>query len=87
MDPGTPQRFVRVDVSYPGRRSLVEQSGLHGGPSAREGIFQGARGERPLERLAPEAPRGEIPIEITGLEELPRAEAANVAVGDVRSVV
>ena len=45
----------------------------------------GAR-ERAAERLDAE-PFVEVGLELSGLEQLPRAEAAHVAVGDVRSVV
>ena len=47
---------------------------------------EAARGERAAERLDAE-PLVEVRVELAGLEQQPRAEAAHVAVGDVRSVV
>ena len=44
------------------------------------------RAERRIERLGPDA-RVEIRIELPGLEQEPGAEAPDVAVGDVRSIV
>ena len=48
---------------------------------------QRARREAALERLAAEAPRREVVLELARLEQRPRSEPAHVAIGDVRSVV
>ena len=48
---------------------------------------QGARREAALERLAAEAPRREVVLELARLEQRPRSEPAYIAIGDIRSVV
>src|SRR5207302_65352 len=76
-----PQGLVDVDVPQAGDRSLVEQRRLDGSPPSFEPLCEPARREGALERLAAEA-RGEVWIELGGLEELPRTEAAHISIRD-----
>jgi hypothetical protein len=54
---------------------------------ADERSLEGAHGELPLQGLATQPPGREVRVELSRLEQLPGAEAPDIAVGDVRSVV
>ena len=82
MDPGAPERLVRVDVPDPGHAALVEQERLDRRPAALRDPRQPCGAEGRSERLGPEA-RGEVRTEVPLVEELPGAEAANVAIRDL----
>jgi hypothetical protein len=86
VDLRPPQRFVDVDVSQPGDRSLIKERGLDRCAATLELLRESSRRERSLERLDPES-LFEVRPELARLEQLPRAEAADVAIRDVRSVV
>ena len=86
MDPRAPERLVDVDVPHPGERALVEQRRLHRRPPPAEAFAEPGGGEERVERLVAET-RGKVRVDLARLEQLPRAEAADVAVRDVRSVV
>jgi hypothetical protein len=86
MELRPPQRFVDVDVAEPGDRSLIEKRSLDRRATAFESLPEAARCERPLERLDAQS-FFEVQLELTGLEQLPRAEPADVSIGDIRSVV
>jgi hypothetical protein len=81
-----PQRFVDVDVPQPGDRSLIEECGLDRRAAALELLCESSSREGSLERLDPES-LFEVGLKLAGLEELPRAETANVPIRDIRSVV
>jgi len=81
-----PQRFVDVDVPEPGDRSLIEERSLDRRATAFESLPEPARREGPLERLDAES-LFEVRLELAGLEQLPRAEPANISISDIRSVV
>jgi hypothetical protein len=81
-----PQRFVDVDVPEPGDRSLIEERSLDRRAAAFESLSEPARCERPLERLDAQS-FFEVRLELTGLEQLPRAEPADVSICDIRFVV
>ena len=83
MDARAPERLVDVDVPQAGERALVEQRGLDRRAPLREPLAEPRRGEERVERLVAE-PRREVRLELARLEQQPRAEAAHVAVGDVR---
>src|SRR5688572_18500878 len=87
MDPRVPERLVRIDVPDPRRRPLVEQRRLDRRAAPGERPPQALCREAAVERLAAETPRGEVLVQLAGLEELPGPEAANVPVDDVRPVV
>jgi hypothetical protein len=70
-----------------GRRTLVEEGGLDGRTAARERFRQGVGRVAALERLAAEAPRCEVVLELARFEQRPRSKPAHVAIGDVRAVV
>jgi len=86
VDLRPPQRFVDIDVPEPGHRSLIEKRSLDRGAAAFELPTEPSRRERPFERLDPES-LFEVRLELAGLEQLPGAEPANVAIRDIRSVV
>jgi hypothetical protein len=86
MDRRAPERFVDVDVPHPGKRSLVEQRGLDRRAPSLESLSEAASRERPSEWLRPD-PRHEVGLELLVVNDEPCAEASNVAVNDVRSVV
>src|SRR6185437_3336556 len=86
MDLRAPQRLVDVDVAEPCHGALVEQGRLDRGAAPCQALGEAARGERAAERFHAE-PRVEVGLELSGLEQLPGAEAAHVAVGDIGSVV
>ena len=85
VQPRVPERLVDVDVPEPGDGALVEQRGLERGSPAGEPLAERLRGE-PAERLLPHL-RGQVRLELAGLEQQPRAEAAHVAVDDPGAVV
>ncbi len=86
MDPRPPERLVGVDVPDARDRALIEDRRLDRRAPARELSREvlGLVGRR--ERLPPD-PRVDVGVHFGRLEQEPRAEAADVAVGDVRSVV
>jgi hypothetical protein len=86
VDARPPERLVDVDVPHAGERALVEERSLDRRAAAGETGGKRACGERARERLRAEA-SCEVRLELAGLDEQPRAEPADVAVGDVRSVV
>src|SRR6185436_4099404 len=86
MELRAPQRLVGVDVPEPGDGALVEERGLERRASPDEAVAEDAGGEALLERLRAEAD-GEIRLDLVRFEQQPRAEAADVPVRDVRSVV
>jgi len=81
-----PQRLVDIDVPEPRDRPLIEERGLDRCAAAFEPLPEPARCERALERLHAE-PLFEVRVELAGFEQLPRAESADVAIRDVRTVV
>ena len=86
VDLRPPQGLVDVDVPHARERSLVEQRRLDRGASTCEQPAEACCGEERVERLLAEA-RREVRVELAGLEEQPRSEAAHIAVGDVGAVV
>src|SRR4051794_5741296 len=86
MELRAPERFVDVDVPEPGHCPLVEQRCLERSAPSMQPFREPLRREGPPERLLSEAAL-QIVICLFGLEELPGAEPAHVAVGDVGSVV
>ena len=86
MEARPPERFVRVDVPDAREDALVEHDGLQRRLAARQAVGQRAGGEAAAERLLAD-PLREVRLELAGLEEQPRAEAPDVSIGDVRSVV
>src|SRR5437868_1984148 len=86
IDLRPPERLVRVDVPEPGERALVEQGRLDRRAAPREPRCQRLRRERALERFAAQ-PGGEVRVELVVAKHEPRAEPADVAIRDVRSVV
>ena len=86
MDLRPPEGFVDVDVPEPRHRSLVEQRSLDRCAAAFESLCEPPRRERTAERLDPEA-LFEIRLELACFQQLPGAEAADVAISDGRSVV
>src|SRR5262249_44833211 len=86
MDARTPQRLVDVDVPHAGERALVEQRRLDRRAPATEALPEACGREQRVERLLAEALR-EVRVELAGLEQEPRAEPADVAIRNVRSVV
>jgi hypothetical protein len=86
VDACAPQRLVDVDVPEAGERPLIEQGRLARRPPLREPLAEPRRGEAGVERFRAEACR-QIRRELARFEHEPRAETADVAVGDIRSVV
>src|SRR6185436_4081060 len=87
VDPRPPQRLVRVDVPHPCGGSLVEEGRLDRSAAPLKRPGERARGEAALERLAAQAPRREVVAQLPRFEQSPGSEAADVAIGDIRSVV
>jgi hypothetical protein len=81
-----PESLVDVDVAQSRDGALIEERSLDRRAAAFEPLTEAARGERALERLDAEAPV-EVRLELAGLQQLPRAEASNVAIAEVRAVV
>ena len=86
VDRGPPQRLVGIDVPDTGNTALVEQDRLDRGSPGRERLAEPPRRELARERLGADALL-HVAVELARLEQQPRAEAAYVAVHDVRSVV
>ena len=86
MDARAPERLVDVDVPEPGERALVEErrldrrAPLRRRSPSRAAVKSASSGSSPS-RVA------RYGVELARLEQEPGAEAADVAVGDVRSVV
>ena len=85
VDAGAPERFVCVDVPDAGEPALIEDRRLDGASGWRA-LGEAAAREALLERLGAD-PHREVRLELPRLEEQPRAEPPDIAVGDVRSVV
>jgi hypothetical protein len=86
VDARPPERLVGVDVSHAGSGPLVEERGFDGCAPRLESRSERLRGEFLSKRLFTETLRQVRDI-LAGLEQEPGAEAADVSVGDVRSVV
>ena len=86
MDLRPPQRLVRIDVPHARKDALVEQDGFDRRPSPGEERLDRLCGEPAVEQFFPHSGR-EIRLELSRLQQQPGAEAADVTVGDVRSVV
>jgi hypothetical protein len=86
MDSRAPEGLVHVDVAHSGKRALIEKRGLYGCAAAGEPGAQLCRSELVRERLRAEA-LVQVGIELARLEEQPRAEAPDIPICDVRSVV
>jgi hypothetical protein len=86
VDLRAPQRFVNVDVPEPCHGSLIEERSLDRRAPAFELLTEPPRRERSLERLDPESVI-EVRLELPGLEHLPGAKSADVAIREIRSVV
>ena len=86
MDPRPPERLVGVDVPHAGDRALVEDRRLHGRAAPGEPLGEVLRPIRGRERLTPDA-RVDVRVDLVRLEQEPGAEAPDVAVGNIRSVV
>jgi hypothetical protein len=86
VDLRAPQRFVDVDVPEPCHRSLIEERCLDRCAAAFELPAEPSRRECSLERLDPESVI-EVGLELAGLEQLPGAKSADVAICEIRSVV
>src|SRR4051812_50206078 len=81
-----PERFVDVDVPEPGHRPLVEQRGLERSAPPLQSLGEALRREASAERLVAE-PALQVGIRLFRLEQLPGAEPAPVAGGDIASLV
>jgi len=86
MDARAPQRLVGIDVSHPGDRALIEESRLDRCAAPLKPARKSPSGEPALERLAPET-RRQVRLQLVRLDEEPRAEAADIAIRNIRSVV
>src|SRR6185312_12830949 len=86
MDPRMPERLVGVDVPEPGDGPLVEDRGLDRRLPAGESLREVGGREPSTERLRPE-PYTQVRLGLILVEQEPRTEAAEVAVGDPRAVV
>ena len=86
MDARAPERFVGVDVPDAGDGALVEDRRLDRRPPLAQPLAEVLRAVGLVERLASDA-RVDVGVHLGRLEQEPRAEAPDVAVGDVRSVV
>jgi len=86
MDLRPPERFVDVDVPEPRHRALVEQRRFDRCAPALESLREPARREGALEWLET-LPLFEVRRQLGFLDQLPGAEAADVAICDVRPVV
>ena len=81
-----PERLVDVDVPQAGDGALVEQRGLDGGAASGEPSREPRSREPGPERLGAVADV-QVRLHLLGLEQPPGAEAADIPVRDVRSVV
>ena len=86
VEPRAPECLVGVDVAEARERPLIEERRLQRGAAVREPGGERCRAEAARERLLPE-PRREVVVQLGRFDEEPRAEAPDVAVRDVRSVV
>src|SRR5207253_10824767 len=86
MDLRAPKRLVHVDVSHAGERALVEEGRLDGRPPCGKALAESRGGEERVEWLLADA-NVEVGLELARLEQQPGAEAPDVAVRDVRSVI
>src|SRR5215208_2626293 len=86
MNTRTPKRLVGVDVADSGNGTLVEDRSLDRRPPRRKPRREVARAERRVERLAADS-SVDVRVQLGRIEHEPRAEASDVAIGDVRSVV
>src|SRR5919204_205118 len=79
-------RLVGVDVPHARERPLVEQCSLDRRSASPESLGEPRHREGAFEGLATNPDR-EVVVELVGAQHEPRAEAADVVVRDVRSVV
>ena len=86
MDLRAPERLVGVDVPDARDRALVEDRRLDRGSPALELLAPGASPDTAASGSRPDA-RIDIGVHFGRFEQQPRAEAPNIAVGDVRTVV
>ena len=86
MEAREPQRLVDVDVPEPRHRPLVEERRLYGRLAVFQPPGEEAGGKAPLERLGTDLDR-EVRLELPRLEQEPRAEAPDIPIADVRSIV
>jgi len=81
-----PECLVDIDVPHAGERALVEERRLDRRAPLGQAVAEACSREERVEGLVAQ-PRMEVRLELTGLEEEPRAETADVAIADIRSVV
>ncbi len=86
IQPRAPQRLVDVDVPHPGECALVEKRRLERRPPTGQALSQSRCREERVERLVADA-CVEIRLRLLRLEKEPGAEAADVSIGEVRSIV
>jgi hypothetical protein len=86
IDPRAPERFVGVDISDSGERSLVEERCLDGSLPPRESLAEIGCGKSASQRLEAEA-RRQIGLQLVRSKHEPGSEPPDIAVPDVRSVV
>ena len=86
MDLRAPEGLVHVDVPHSRERALVEERRLDRRTPPRETLAQPRRREEGVERLLADA-GSQIRLELARLEQEPGAEAPDIAIGYVRSVV
>ena len=86
MHLGAPERLVGVDVPDARERALVEKHRFHGSAPAGEAFTQVPGTEVRPERLRPD-PFVDVRIDLARLEEQPGAEAPDIRVDEIRSVV
>jgi hypothetical protein len=82
----TPERFVDVDVPEACDRALIEERGLERGAPPGKSLAELLCREGSFERLAAE-PAREVVVDLVPLEQMPRPEAPDVAIRNIRSVV
>jgi hypothetical protein len=87
MDARAPERLVGVDVPDSGGGALVEKRRLDRSLSTGEHALELRGRKAALEGLPPQPPLCEVLLALPRLEQRPRAETADVAIGNVRSVV
>jgi hypothetical protein len=86
VEPRPPERLVRVDVSHPRQGALVEEGGLERCAAGCEPLAEASGREERVQRLVADA-FVEIRLCLAGFEQEPRAEAPDIPVSNVRSVV
>jgi hypothetical protein len=86
VEPRPPEGLVGIDVPHPRERALVEECSLERRAASREPFAETGGREESVERLVA-YPLVEVGLCFSGLEQEPRAEAPDIAIGDARSVV